>query len=117
MFAIITRGYLPTEAWHVVKQVLRRRHPFISRDRNMGLVPAYIADQAIDDARPWHLAVIAGCPVPMVLRQRENATYELVGACPVQGWMGGKWIETTMGAETSIAFWGSAKDSAQLVIS
>ena len=110
-------GYLPTEAWHVVKHVLRGRRPFVSRDGYMGLVPAYIADQGIDDARPWHLAVIAGCSVPVILRERDDGTYQLVGTCFVQGWMDGEWIKNVMWAENPTEFWGSVKESAQLVVS
>lgn len=65
----------------------------------MGLAPAYIAETGGDEKKPWSLAVVVGCSVPLLLREREGGTYQGVGTCFVQGWMDGQWMKRMMGTE------------------
>jgi hypothetical protein len=52
-----------------------------------------------------------------MLREWEDGTYQLVGACFVQGWMDGEWLGTIMGAESVMEFWRAIGDGAKIVIS
>jgi hypothetical protein len=110
-------SYDRTSAWGIVKTILRGRRPFISEDGYMGLAPAYIAKTGNAEKITWSLAVVAGCSVPLLLQERKDGTYQLVGTCFVQGWMDGEWMETMMGAERSREFWEMIKDDSKLVIS
>ena len=98
-------SYDRTEAWGVVKSVLRGRRPFVTENGYMGLAPAFITELTKEDKMACQLAVVAGCSVPLVLREREDGTYQLIGTCFVQGWMEGEWIETMMGADSPKEFW------------
>lgn len=109
-------SYSRTEAWRVVNKVLRGRTPFISDNGYMGLAPAHILETDDYDQVTWSIAVLAGCSVPLVLRRRENGTYELIGSCFVQGWMDGEWMETTMGADSPMEFWDAIRGGEKLVI-
>lgn len=114
-------SYDRTEAWYVVNTVLRGRRPFVTDNGYMGLAPAYIAEENeknIDgwNTASWQLAIVAGCSVPLLLREREDGTYELFGTCFVQGWMDGEWMETMMGADNAKEFWEAIGDGAKLVI-
>ena len=106
-------SYNRTDAWDTVLAVLRGRVPLISRQGYMGLVPTYV-DM---DAGPWHLAILAGCSVPLLLRERVNGTYELCGTCFVQGWMDGEMVRDMMDVDSAQGFWHAVKDVAQLKIS
>jgi hypothetical protein len=108
-------SYSRTAAWGVVKSVLRGRRPFISKDGYMGLVPAYI-DELDTPEKPWQLAVVAGCSVPLLLRERNDGTYQLCGSCFVQGWMEGEYMETMMGTANPNEFWAAIRDEASLKI-
>jgi hypothetical protein len=110
-------SYDRTAASGVVKTVLRGRRPFISENDYMGLAPAYVAEMNCEDKRPLVLAVVAGCSVPLLLREREDGTYQLLGTCFVQGWMDGEWMETMMGVESPREFWEAVKDDAKILIS
>ncbi|EUC44606.1 hypothetical protein COCMIDRAFT_37595 [Bipolaris oryzae ATCC 44560] len=109
-------GYRESEARNIVRQVLRGRRAFISEAGYMGLMPAYIADKWSEIGEMCHLAVIAGCSIPLVLRERDNETYTVLGACFVQGWMEGEWIETMMGAGSPTEFWTGMRGVAALRI-
>ena len=102
-----------TEAWTIVDVVLRGRKPFVTENGYMGLSPAYLAEESAS----WCIAVVAGCSVPLMLREREAGTHQLVGACFVQGWMDGEWLGMIMGAESAIEFWRAIGDEAKIVIS
>jgi len=104
-------------AWDVVRTVLRGRRPFILEDGHMGLAPGDISMRENDEKKPWALAIVAGCSVPLLLRERDDGTYQLIGTCFVQGWMDGEWIETMMGAGSPREFWDAVKDEARLKIS
>jgi len=82
----------------------------------MGLAPAYIGERSNDEKRTLVLAVAAGCSVPLLVWERADGTYQLIGTCFVQGWMDGEWIETMMGAESPREFWEAVKDDAKLRI-
>lgn len=115
------RSYDPTQALSVVDTVLRGRRPFVTDNGFCGLGPAYITEDTPENSKTWktarwQLAVVAGCSVPLLLRERDDATYELIGTCFVQGWMDGEWIETMMGADDPADFWRSMREGAQLVI-
>lgn len=112
-----TDSYDRTEAWGVVKSVLRGRRPFVTENGYMGLAPTFIAEFSNEEKMACQLAVVAGCSVPLVLRERENGTYQLVGTCFVQGWMDGEWIETMMGADSAKEFWEAIGQGAKIVIS
>lgn len=112
-------SYDRTEARSVVNTVLRGRRPFVSESGYMGLAPSYIEAIDIKDAGVstiWHLAVVAGCSVPLLLRARNDGSYELCGTCFVQGWMDGEWTRTVMGAEDPREFWEAIREGARLVI-
>lgn len=109
-------GYRKSEARNVVRQVLRGRRPFISNTGYMGLIPTYIADQWSEIGGQCHLAVIAGCSVPLILQEKDDETYTVLGTCFVQGWMEGEWIETMMGAESPAEFWTGMRGVAMLRI-
>lgn len=105
----------------VVNTVLQGRCPFVTDDGNMGLRPAYIAkdkDKNLQtwETTSWRIALVAGCSVPLLLRERGDEAYELAETCFVQGWMNGEWIETMMGAADSVEFWAGMRDGAQLII-
>ena len=106
-------SYNRLEAWSVVNAVLRGRRPFITEDGWLGLAPAQVE---ADEENTVALAVVAGCSVPLLLRERENGTYQLIGTCFVQGWMDGEWSETLMGAESPKEFWVAMGNGAKLVI-
>lgn len=96
-------SYDRTSAWDVVKTVLRGRTPFMSENGYMGLCPSYIKADASE--RPWHLALVAGCSVPLLLRERDDESYQLCGTCFIQGWMDGEVLREMMGAESPREFW------------
>ena len=115
------KSYDRTEAMSVVDTVLRGRRPFVTDSGYMGLGPAYITEDTVDNNKVWktagwQLAIVAGCSVPLLLRERGDETYELIGTCFVQGWMDGEWIETMMGADDPTDFWNSMREGAQLAI-
>ncbi|KAH7066717.1 hypothetical protein BKA63DRAFT_126411 [Paraphoma chrysanthemicola] len=107
-----------TEAWSVVDTVLRGRRPFVTENGYMGLSPAYISEENKDHEphTKWQLAIVVGCSVPLLLREREDGTYQLVGSCFVQGWMDGEWLQTMMGSESAKDCWEALRDGAKLVI-
>ncbi|KAJ4993175.1 hypothetical protein SVAN01_01150 [Stagonosporopsis vannaccii] len=114
-------SYNRTEARNVVNTVLRGRRPFVSESGYMGLAPSYIGVTDTRGAKgnvnaTWHLAVVAGCSVPLVLCARDDGTYELMGTSFVQGWMDGEWIQDCMGAEDPQEFWETIGEGARLVI-
>jgi hypothetical protein len=84
----------------------------------MGLSPAYISEENKDHEphTKWQLAIVVGCSVPLLLREREDGTYQLVGSCFVQGWMDGEWLQTMMGSESAKDCWEALRDGAKLVI-
>jgi hypothetical protein len=110
-------SYSRTEAWGVVDSVLRGRTPFMTKNGYMGLAPNYVDLPNCVERKLLLIAVVHGCSVPLLLHERDDGTYRLVGTCFVQGWMNGEWIESMMGAENSDEFWSAAKDSAEIIIS
>ncbi|KAF2161345.1 hypothetical protein M409DRAFT_28381 [Zasmidium cellare ATCC 36951] len=100
-------SYDRTSAWDVVKGVLRGRRPFMSENGYMGLCPSYIT--ADSSELPWNLAIVAGCSVPLLLREREDGSYQLCGSCFVQGWMDGEALLEMMGAESAEEFWDALR--------
>lgn len=49
--------------------------------------PCHVPDEAeLDD----QIAIVLGCPLPMLLRRVEGNTYRLVGSCYVHGMMDGQ---------------------------
>lgn len=109
-------GYRESEARNIVRQVLRGRQPFISDAGYMGLMPAYIAEKWSEIGQKCHIAVLAGCSVPLILQEKDDETYTVLGACFVQGWMEGEWMETMMGAESPTEFWRGMRGVATLRI-
>lgn len=100
-------SYDRTSAWDVVKTVLRGRRPFTTENGYMGLCPEYIT--ADGSEKPWHLALVAGCSVPLLLREREDGSYRLAGTCFVQGWMDGEALTEMMWAESAREFWDAMR--------
>ncbi|KAH5610309.1 hypothetical protein HBI26_024640 [Parastagonospora nodorum] len=109
-------SYDPIEARTAADWVLRGRRPFFTENGYMGLAPAYLAEPEHDDGAVVHIAVVLGCSVPLLLRDRDDGTYQLVGTCFVQGWMDGEWMETIMGVESPKEFWDAVQDGAKLAI-
>lgn len=114
-------SYDRTEAWSVVQNVLRGRRPILTEDGLCGLGPAYVGEENDENSKTWtsagwQLAIVAGCSVPLLLREREDGTYQLIGSCFVQGWMDGEWIRLITGADNAIEFWLAIKEGKQLVI-
>lgn len=114
-------SYDRTEAMGVVDTVLRGRYPFVTEGGYMGLGPAYINEDTDKsnktwDSAGWLLAIVAGCSAPLLLRERDDNTYELIGTCFVQGWMDGEWIGTIMDADDPMEFWRNMREGAELVI-
>lgn len=113
-------SYDRSEAWSVVDAILRGRRPFISENGYMGLAPSFIIGEHPNGTRWYnedlHLAVIAGCSVPLILRGRDDGSYQIVGTCFVQGWMEGEWIQTLMGANDAREFWEALREGDQLSI-
>jgi hypothetical protein len=109
-------SYARPEAWTVVDSVLRGRRPFITGNGYMGLAPAYVASSGCSAETSWLIAVLVGCSAPVLLQERNDGPYRLVGTCFVQGWMEGEWMATMMGADSPREFWEATKDTAMLVI-
>lgn len=110
-------SYSHVAAWAVVKSVLRGRRPFISASGYMGLAPSYIAEHDSEAILGYGLTVVAGCSTPLLLREKGDGTYQLLGSCFVQSWMDGEWMEMMMGSESPNDFWEAMKDDAKLMIS
>jgi hypothetical protein len=81
-------SYRRGDAYDAIKAVVRGRRPFISEQGYMGLAPSYI-DQD-ESGKPWLLAIVATCSVPLLLQEREDGSYRVCGTCFVQGWMEGE---------------------------
>jgi hypothetical protein len=115
-------SYSRSKAWGVVKTVLRGRRPFVTENGYMGLAPTYVCDWVDDLGKGsggdviWHVAVVAGCSVPLLLQDMGDGSWRLVGSCFVQGWMDGEWIGDIMGVDNAMDFWEAMGDDAQLVI-
>ena len=109
-------SYSRVAAWGMVKTVLRGRRPFVSESGYMGLAPSYIIETNPKEVKAWSIAVVAGCSTPLLMREKGDGTYQLLGTCFVQGWMDGEWIETMMGSEDPREFWEAMKDGAKLKI-
>ncbi|KAK4631911.1 hypothetical protein CLAFUW4_03548 [Fulvia fulva] len=67
--------YDRSDAWTTVKTVLRGRRPFVTDSGYMGLLPSYTS---VSD-KPWHLAIFAGCSVPLLLREQDDGIYKISG--------------------------------------
>jgi hypothetical protein len=109
-------SYSRIEAWAVVDSVLCGRRPFITENGYMGLVPAYIAGANCSKTISCSIAVLAGCSTPVLLEEKKDETYRLLGTCFVQDWMEGEWTATIMGADSPNEFWREVKDAATLII-
>jgi hypothetical protein len=96
--------------------VLFGRQPFITENGYMGLAPAYTAGPDCGEKSSPSIAVLAGCSTPVLLEEREDGTYRLLGTCFVQDWMDGEWIVAMMGADSPGDFWEEVKDAATIVI-
>jgi hypothetical protein len=109
-------SYSRTEAWAVIDSVLCGRRPFITENGFVGLAPVYITDPGCNKMSSCSIAVLAGCSTPVLLEERKDGTYRLLGTCFVQGWMDGEWIVAMMGADSPSEFWEEVKDAATIVI-
>jgi hypothetical protein len=109
-------SYSRTDAWAVIDSVLCGRRPFITGNGYMGLVPTYTAGPDCGGKSSPSIAVLAGCSTPVLLEEREDGTYRLLGTCFVQDWMDGEWIVALMGADSPSDFWEEVKDVATIVI-
>lgn len=108
-------NYNRTDAWDIVKMMIRGRIPFVSENGYMGLVPSYIGMDLPE--KPWLLAIIATCSVPLLLQERDDGSYKVCGSCFIQGWMEGEILTSAMGADTPRDFWEAVRDSATLRLS
>jgi hypothetical protein len=113
---VYANSYSRTEAWNAVDSVLRGRRPLLTKNGYIGLAPAYLAKKEQEEIASLSLAVVAGCSVPLILQERVNGTYELLGTCFVQSWMEGEWMETVMGIEDPSELWIAMQEGAKLVI-
>jgi hypothetical protein len=109
-------SYSRTQAWTVIDSVLFGRRPFITENGYMGLAPAYTGGPDCSEKSSPSIAVLAGCSTPVLLEEREDGTYRLLGTCFVQDWMDGEWIVAMMGADSPSEFWEEVKDAATIVI-
>ncbi|EMC93900.1 hypothetical protein BAUCODRAFT_75181 [Baudoinia panamericana UAMH 10762] len=110
-------SYDRTAAWDVVRTVLRGRRPFVTENGYMGLAPEYLIDaETPTRTEPWLLAILAGCSVPLVLRENEDGTYAAVGTAFVQGWMEGEVLVKEMGVDTPAEFWEALAGAEKLKI-
>ena len=87
----------------VIGMVLRGRSCFITATGYIGLAPAYLQDEK----GPFHIAILATCSVPVILRELDDGCYQLLGSCFVQGWMDGEILSEFEHADTAIDFWAS----------
>ncbi|KAK2031001.1 HET-domain-containing protein [Colletotrichum zoysiae] len=96
------------EPWlDVVHAVLRGRVLCITEKRYMALLPSHVAEDG--SGKPWLLAILATCSVPVLLQEAEivggETTYRLGGACFVQGWMEGEMLERAGFTRSPAEFW------------
>ncbi|GAB7360474.1 hypothetical protein MBLNU230_g8426t1 [Neophaeotheca triangularis] len=101
-------SYSRVEALDIVSMTLKGRVPFVSEEGYMGLVPEDVAKQVREGsslAGRWSLGLVAGCSVPLVLREREDGSWRVCGSCYVQGWMEGEVLGEMMGPESAGEFW------------
>lgn len=111
-------GYDRSQARAVARRVLRGRRPFVTEKGYMGLAPAYVCDAAQNGEKdtPTLLAVVANCSVPLLLRQRDDGTYQLCGTCFVQGWMEGEALCILTGTANLKEVWLKAAEGPRLKI-
>ncbi|KAF2768020.1 hypothetical protein EJ03DRAFT_138513 [Teratosphaeria nubilosa] len=110
-------SYDRTDAFDIIKSVTRGRRPFVSLGGYMGLMPSIVED--IEDVgqlsgKPWYLAIVATCSVPLLLQEQEDGRYKVCGSCFVQGWMEGEILSNTLGAETTRDFWAALAEGETL---
>lgn len=105
-FRPYANSYDRTTAWNVVKTVFRGRRPFVSENGYMGLMPAYLRNEVrAEEKEPLHLAIVATCSVPVILRERGDGSYQVLGTAFVQGWMEGEVFETMLGVDEPKEVW------------
>ncbi|KAL0778925.1 hypothetical protein CaCOL14_005183 [Colletotrichum acutatum] len=91
----------------IVQSVLRGRTLCITKKGYMALLPSYISEKTFD--KPWLLAVIATCSVPVLLQEVDSVDGETVyrfgGTCFVQGWMEGEMLMKLGDSASPAEFW------------
>ncbi|KAF4783241.1 hypothetical protein HER10_EVM0007741 [Colletotrichum scovillei] len=109
--------HIPTHEWpfsyegrwwfDIVQSVLRGRTLCITKKGYMALLPSYISEKTFD--KPWLLAVIATCSVPVLLQEVESVdgktVYSFGGTCFVQGWMEGEMLMRPEDSASPAGFW------------
>jgi hypothetical protein len=69
-----------------MKQVMRNRNLFYTSEGYLGLAPASATDGD-------KVCVLLGCNTPVILREKDDETYELVGAGYLHGFMHGEALD------------------------
>ncbi|KAK1467029.1 hypothetical protein CMEL01_11022 [Colletotrichum melonis] len=109
--------HIPTHEWpfsyegrwwfDIVQSVLRGRTLCITKKGYMALLPSYISEKTFD--KPWLLAVIATCSVPVLLQEVDSVdgktVYRFGGTCFVQGWMEGEMLMRPEDSVSPAGFW------------
>ncbi|KAI1082312.1 heterokaryon incompatibility protein-domain-containing protein [Whalleya microplaca] len=106
--------YARVDAYDIVRMTLHGRTLCVTENGYMVLAPDYVAEN--DPERPWLLAILATCSVPVLLKENDDGTYRFSGTCFVQGWMEGEVFAETMGVDTPQEFWSAMADSGRLSI-
>lgn len=105
-FRLYADSYDRTTAWDAVKTVLRGRRPFVSENGYMGLMPDYLHKELGAEGKGCLcLAIVATCSVPVILRERDDGSYRLLGTAFVQGWMEGEVFSTMLGVGKPRELW------------
>jgi hypothetical protein len=107
-------SYDRTEAWDTVKRVTRGRVVCVTNHEYMCLAPYWVSNSPSN--KPWLLAILATCSVPVLLYENDDGSYRLHGTCFVQGWMEGEVFANTMGVDSPEEFWRAMSGSRNLRI-
>ncbi|WYZ40013.1 hypothetical protein EsH8_IV_000354 [Colletotrichum jinshuiense] len=111
-------GYEQHPWFDIIQSVLRGRSLCITEKGYMALLPTHVTDDI--SGRPWVLAVLATCSVPVLLQQlstSENGeiTYRFGGTCFVQGWMEGEMLMKSGSTQTPGEFWFTEEASTSIL--
>ncbi|EON95709.1 putative heterokaryon incompatibility protein [Phaeoacremonium minimum UCRPA7] len=107
-------SYSRLEARDHVKMVLRGRTLCVTEKGYMALAPSYVKNNVAE--KPWLLAILATCSVPVLMQENDDGSYKICGTCFVQGWMEGEVLKDEMGVDSPADFWSAMEGSSKLKI-